>query len=86
MAFRTVTIHSDGTGPGTVIIDEDGNKLEGVLDVTIRMHAGEYNTADLEIIAPQTQVQAKVDEVSFLCPVCEEYQTHQCHPATLSGT
>lgn len=86
MAMKTVTIHSDGTGPGTVIIDENGNKLNGVIEATIRLAAGDYNTVDLEIIAPEVQITAAVDETSFLCPICEEYQSHQCQPNTLSGT
>lgn len=86
MSFKRVTIHSDGTGPGTIIIDESGNKLEGVISATVRMNAGEYNTVDLEVMAPATQVSGKVDSTSFMCPVCEEYVSHDCRPATLSGT
>ena len=83
MGRKKLTVHGDGVG--AVFVDEDGNTIDNIFSATIRMTANEPTTMDLEVIMPRTQVTGSVDEVTFCCPVCEEFFSHNCTPRTLSG-
>lgn len=77
--MRQLTIHSDGYGgQGTVILDEDGNKIEGVFSATIYMEANRINEVTLEVQAAKTVVKATLKEVNFICPLCEDRVEHKC--------
>lgn len=83
--MKKLSIHSDGFGSGTVIIDEDGRQLEGVVDATIWLEAREPNRVDLTIMVPSINVTVHVEGVTLVCPLCKADQEHECEPNTLSG-
>lgn len=75
---RPVTIHSDGTARGTVILDENGKRIENVSYVSISIGANSVVEATIEIAKPSLVTQADVTEVQFTCPCCGITETHQC--------
>lgn len=77
---RTVTIHSDGTGHGTVILDEDGNKLANVTEVSVNVEANGTSTATLYVQHTSLNIKAFVSEVVFVCPTCSHSMDHTCDP------
>lgn len=80
--MKSITIHSDGYGgEKTVIIDEDGNTLDGVRRIDLTIEAGEANRATIEVVLPKATVSANVDAVEWTCPLCFELQTHNCEPS-----
>lgn len=83
--MKQLTVHSDGFGSNTIIVDEDGNTLDGVVDATVYMQPREPNKLLVEVIAVRTQIKAMLEEVVLVCPVCEGREGHRCDPPTLSG-
>lgn len=77
--MRQVTIHSDGFGgKNTVILDEDGNVIDGVIAAEIKIEAQKVNEVTLEMQAVALTTGGSVTEVTFKCPVCYERFQHQC--------
>lgn len=77
--MRQVTIHSDGFGgKNTVILDEDGNVIDGVISAEIKIEAQKVNEVSLEMQAVALTTGGSVTEVTFRCPVCFERFQHQC--------
>ena len=76
--MKRVTVHSDGTGTGTIILDEDGKEITGVAGVDIFIAANEPNTATLTIHLTQTNVTADVKTVEGVCPCCNKRLEHKC--------
>ena len=76
--MKKVTVHSDGTGTGTIILDEDGKEITGVAGVDIFIAANEMNTATLTIHLTQTNVTADVKTVEGVCPCCNKRLEHKC--------
>jgi hypothetical protein len=85
LSFKKVTIHSDGTGPGSVVLSEDGHKLDNVIDATIWITAGELTRVDLTLTGVPSIIEGHLDMIYFYCPNCDENISHQCKPKTLSG-
>ena len=85
--MKKVTIHSDGWGgEGTVILDGDGNKLLNVYEATIRLEANRPTEVDLVILQSDINVQATINEVTFICPCCNNTIEHKCqNDRTLGG-
>jgi predicted RNA-binding Zn-ribbon protein involved in translation (DUF1610 family) len=73
-----VMIHSDGTGPGTVILDEDGNQLDNVIAVNLRMEGTRVNEATVEMQLVQANAASDVTEWIYVCPNCGETEEHKC--------
>lgn len=78
---RPVTIHSDGTGRGTVVLSEDGEKLGGVTDVSISIAANGIAEATIEIKHTSLNIKANVTEVLYTCPCCGSMMEHYCDSA-----
>lgn len=84
--MKTYTVFSsDPMCRDLVVMDEKGNKIENITDMTIRAAANEPMTLELTVMGVAVNAQAVVDTVTFLCPHCEEYVMHDCTPNTLSG-
>ena len=77
---RHVTIHSDGTGHGTVLLDADGNKLDNVSAVDISIEANGLAVATLTINKVETIVSGDVESVNTICPMCSGFIQHTCDP------
>lgn len=81
MPTRSLRIRSDGTPSGTEITTPKGEKLDYVTSATVRIETGDIARVDLEIILPMFDANAIVDDLDFICPVCETRITHHCnHP------
>ncbi len=76
--MKKVMIHSQGFGDDTVVIDEDGNRIENVTEVTLYMRAREINTATVEIMMVQANAEARVEDWQFTCPNCSDTELHTC--------
>lgn len=82
--MRKVIVHSDGTGDGTVVLDEDGKQVADLSNIFIDISANDVARATLEVSTPQVNVTASVDSVKFKCPLCKEENEHHCS-TTLGG-
>jgi len=82
--MRKVIVHSDGTGDGTVVLDEDGKQVADLSNIFIDISANDVARATLEVSTPQVNVTALVDSVKFKCPLCQEENEHHCS-TTLGG-
>jgi len=76
---KKVMIHSQGTGNDTVVIDEDGNKIENISEVTLYMRPNQVNEATIEMLMIQANAEARVTEWSFTCPECSDTELHTCN-------
>lgn len=76
--MKKIRIHSDGTGSDTVILDEDGVRLEHIRSATVHMNAGEVNEAELELVQVSVNALATVTEVTYHCPCCGIRFIHNC--------
>lgn len=85
MHSKSVRIHSDGFGQGSLVIDEDGKKVENVSSATVWISAGEPTRVDLEIWMPVVNASGIVQSITFICPCCDETITHECEGNTLGG-
>lgn len=77
---RPVTIHSDGTGRGTVVLTEDGEKLAGVTNVTVSIAANGVAEAVVEVMHTSVNMKADATEVVYVCPCCGDIMEHHCDP------
>lgn len=76
--MRRLTIHSDGTSQGTVVLDEDGNEIQGITDLDFRVTTDDLNEITLEIRAVSANVQGDLRLIVFECPVCNHRHDHIC--------
>lgn len=81
---RPITIHSDGTGRGTVILTDSGEKIERVAEVTFTISANGTAEATIDVQASCVNTKAELKEVFFFCPCCSEVLIHECDK-TLGG-
>lgn len=72
----TIIIASDGVD-GQVNL-ADGTPIPEVTEITIWLEAGQAVRADITLCTPAINVTATLDEVTFLCPACEGYVSHEC--------
>lgn len=77
---RPVTIHSDGTGRGTVVLSEDGEQVGGITDLTVSIPANGVAEATIEVQHTSLNMKADVTEVLFTCPCCGDMIEHKCDP------
>lgn len=82
--MKKITVHSDGTGSGTVVLDEDGRQIADVSNIVLDIAAGDIARATLEVVTPMSNVNASVEHVVFVCPLCGDSNDHHCGP-TLGG-
>lgn len=82
---RPVTIHSDGTGRGTVVLSEDGEQLGGITDVTVSISANGVAEATIEVQHTSLNMKADVTDVIYHCPLCGDMMEHHCE-STLGGS
>jgi predicted RNA-binding Zn-ribbon protein involved in translation (DUF1610 family) len=82
---RPVTIHSDGTGRGTVVLTEDGEQVGGVTDVTVSIAANGVATATIEVQHVSLNMKADVADVLYHCPLCGDMMEHHCE-STMGGS
>lgn len=75
---RSVTIHSDGTGRGTVVLGEDGQQIPNLAGLNIYITPMGVVEATLEVHSPTVVVQAHATEVQWTCPSCNVTETHKC--------
>jgi hypothetical protein len=86
-SLRNFMVHSsDFTGRDLVIVDEDGNKLENITELTVRFRTDSLVTFEIEMVGKGVNVKGKIDTVDFVCPGCGDLTTHTCEPMTLGGT
>lgn len=82
---RSVMIHSDGTGHGTVVLDEDGNKLANIMELNVSVEANGTSVATIYVQQAKLSVKADVTDVIFVCPACSESIEHHCD-STFAGS
>lgn len=75
-------ITSDGTGVGTHVTTADGVEIKGITGGSIWLDPIGVNTIDLEITQPCVEGDARVNRITFCCPVCAGAIEHQCPGAT----
>lgn len=68
-----------------VLVDEDGNKIEGIYEFVVRGSVNEVLTAEIYLVPQGLNVKLRVGSVNFTCPACSELVYHECEPQTLSG-
>lgn len=75
-----VHIHSNGSSLNTTIVNIVDNKESelSVREATIRLEEGQINRVDLEVVGPSVEVDATVDTVTMICPICDWIETHKC--------
>lgn len=84
--MKTYALYSgDVFGRDFALVDEDGNKLEGVIELTVRAYAGDVVKAEVTIPADRLNMKVALAEVTAVCPSCGDGFTHQCEPQTLGG-
>jgi predicted RNA-binding Zn-ribbon protein involved in translation (DUF1610 family) len=76
--MSNITIHSDGTPSGTVVFDGEGNKIEGVTEVTFTVEANGLSTATIYLAKVQAILESEQVEYVFQCPECSEMHDHRC--------
>ena len=85
--MREWTIHaSDAMGRDLVVVDGDGKKIDGLLEVTVYADPRNGLRASVDILGVAVNVKVKIDTVYFRCPSCEELVSHDCELQTLGGT
>jgi hypothetical protein len=80
--MRHLRIISDGTANDTVITDEDGKRIDGVVGVSFRCDVdSDFSEAamTLDLTAVTTDVHGKLVECKFVCPGC--LHEHRCTPS-----
>lgn len=78
MANKKLTVHSNGVDG--VVVTEDGERIDGVRSVTVRIEPRDLTRVDIEVVGiPVNITDAVVDEVTMTCPVCEHSTTHRCN-------
>lgn len=82
---RPVTIHSEGTGKDTVIVNEDGLKLDNVRAATVQIEAGCINEVTLEIIGSPVKIDGTVTSSAFTCQLCDTTVDHECDSVVGGG-
>lgn len=76
---RLVTVHSDGTGHGTVILDENGAQLANVAELNFSVEANGVARGNIEVLGIKTNVSnVAIEEVTFVCPLCQDRSEHTC--------
>lgn len=75
---RPIIVHSDGTGRGTVILDENGKELAGVTEIDIHIDAAGLAEAVINVRHASTVINGTATEVLFSCPLCYETHSHTC--------
>lgn len=85
--MKKITVYSDGYGAGTYLIDEDGNRLEGVFRATIELEANQASELHISMYTPNVTSEAYLKSVSWTCKGCGGDVSHDCSdtPQTLGG-
>lgn len=83
--MRKITIHSDGTPGGTVVLDEDGNKLESITELDIHMQSDQMVETTMRVMMTPTIIESHVERVEASCPVCGETVEHKCDPSSFNA-
>ena len=84
--MKRYTLHtSDPMGSDFALVDEDGNKIEGVYEFVLRGEVNEPMRAEIYLIPQGVNAAIFVGEVNFTCPSCGDIVYHKCEPQTLSG-
>jgi len=78
---KKISIHSDGTGQGTVVLTEDGEALANISELSISIEPGDVVRATLYVNRPIVNVVADSAEVVMTCPICSESHEHRCNPS-----
>ena len=74
---------SDAMGRDLVIVDGDGKKIDGLLDVTIYADPVNGLRTNIEIIGVAVNIKVNINTVYFRCPSCDELVSHDCRSMTL---
>lgn len=74
-----ISIHSDGTPQGTVILDDNGKKLENVTNVTIYLEPRDVVTATVDLMMVPVIVNAEIRQWTFTCADCDKDVHHECN-------
>lgn len=72
-------VGSSSNGSDVVMVDEDGNKIGGLLDMTIFVNYNEIIQANVTLRPRDLNLQVSVNEVTMMCPFCDMEMTHPCH-------
>lgn len=83
---RAVTIHSDGTGNGTVIVTADGTQINDVVGASISISPREFNEVTLDLLGTIVKVDGTVKNVNFTCPICDHSEDHECDSVVGGGS
>lgn len=76
--MKGVSIHSDGFGSGTVIIDEEGHRLEGIKSAAVFLDANDVNTVTFELVGTPLILNALISGITAHCPACNHALEHKC--------
>jgi hypothetical protein len=84
---RQVSIHSDGTARGTVVLDDNGNEIADVVELSAHISVEGGTQVTLEIRGkPNLNLQGIVESVVFHCPLCSGSTDHNCDTAFGTGS
>lgn len=85
--MKKLSVHSDGTSEGTVVIDEDGNRIEGIAEISINIDARDgVPKLTLDIWAPRTVItKSDLETVWLKCQFCGGSELHECDSKSLDG-
>jgi hypothetical protein len=83
--IEKLVIHSDGTGRGTIVMDENGRQLPNISDMTVSVNYLGHTEAILEVSNVSLNITADLTEVLFICPSCGDSHEHHC-TTQLGGT
>lgn len=85
--MRDFILQSDGSiGPnGFVLVDSDGNKIEGVLEASITFEPNQPPQLSLTMPIVGANLGVRLINVWHRCIACDELLDHECPPQTLAG-
>lgn len=65
-----ISIHSDGTPRGTVVVTSEGTRIEGIIEIDLHIESLERIEAHMVIAPVAMNVQVREVTCDFLCPNC----------------
>lgn len=84
--MKQYTLHiGDVFGRDFALVDDDGNKIEGVYEFTLRGAVNEPMTAEVYLHPGAVNAKVVVGGVNFTCPNCTDTVYHECEAQTLGG-
>lgn len=75
---RIVRISSDGMPNDTRISLDEGQDLDGVVEVRWSLRVGELAEVELTVYGSAAQVEGVIKSAWLKCPICKGEESHEC--------